>query len=365
MKSLTITFHASHNHGSMLQAFALQQTLNKVCGGNEILNFRTKRQERMMRVFTFRGAIGPILKDISHLFFYRQLKKRYTAFEEFISKYLHTTEVTYRTLEELQRANLQYDLFVAGSDQIWNPRPEDFDWAYYLPFVQGRKVSYAASMGPCGILSKKEQIKINDFLKDFYAISVREQGTEKAIKNISQHFDVQVNIDPVFLLDAKEWCNKLPLKGNNHGRYIFFYTLFADKEMINMVKSVSKKMGLPVITPCFSNINDVFAPFEKQLASGPIEFLHLLSNAQLVITSSFHGTAFSMIFHKRLISLRGLTDNRIGNLLRLVEMENCAVGSMADIARVLTEEEINWRKVDAVIERERSKSLSYLKSCVE
>lgn len=260
---------------------------------------------------------------------------------------------------------MKYDLFVAGSDQIWNPRPEDFDWAYYLPFAQGRKVSYAASMGPCGVLSIMEQRKINDFLKDFYAISVREQGTEKAIKNISQHFDVQVNIDPVFLLDEKEWRSKLPLKGNAHGEYIFFYTLFADKEMINMVKYVSKKMGMPVITPCFSNINDVFAPFEKQLASGPIEFLHLLSNAQLVITSSFHGTAFSMIFHKRFISLRGLADNRIGNLLHLVDMENCDVDSMSAIDRVLTEKETNWVKVDAVIERERSKSLSYLKNCIE
>lgn len=365
MKSLTITFHASHNYGSMLQAFALQQTLNHIVGDNEILDFRTMKQQRMMRIITYRCRLGPILKDISHLFFYKQFKKRHAMFEEFMSKYLRTTVVTYCTLEELQTVNLDYDLFVAGSDQIWNPRPEDFDWAYYLPFAKGRKVSYAASMGPRCVLTKKEQEKIEFCLKDFYAICVREQGTKDIIEKISTDFDVKINIDPVFLLKANEWSNKLPITGNKNGKYLFFYTLFADKEMIDMVKAISKKTGLSVITPYFSNINDIFAPFKKQLASGPIEFLQLLTNAELVVTSSFHGTAFSILFHKCFVSLRGLSDNRIGNLLRLTGMEDCAISSVTGVDKVLAKAKPDWAMIDVVIEQERQKSILYLQNCIK
>lgn len=365
MKSLTITFHASHNHGSMLQAFALQQILTELVGENEILNFRTERQEKMMRVVSGRKGLGPFLKDLSHIVFYSQFKKRHSYFEGFISEYLKTTQKVYRTLEELRKAELEYNLYIAGSDQIWNPRPEDFDWAYYLPFVHGRKISYAASMGPKGLLKDEEEKKIKKYLGDYFSISVREKGTKDVIEKMGINLPVSINVDPVFLLKADDWRNKLSISQTQSCKYIFFYTLFADREMIKMVKMISRKTGLPVITPYFSNVYDLFTPFKKSIASGPIEFLSMLANAELVVTSSFHGTAFSTIFHKKLISLRGLDDNRIGNLLRLAGLEKCSISSVDDIDNVLSDNVIDWAYVDHVIDIERRKSFEYLKNCIE
>lgn len=85
---------------------------------------------------------------MAHLLYYFPLKKQYDRFELFLTQYLKRTEVEYNSLNQLKEANLNYDVFIAGSDQIWNPVPADFDWAYYLPFISNaKKIPYATSLG--------------------------------------------------------------------------------------------------------------------------------------------------------------------------------------------------------------------------
>ena len=361
-KTLTITYHASHNHGSMLQAYALQQTLLGLGCDNKIINFSSAEQRKIMRVFSYRFALIPFLKDLSNLCFYRGLKKRHDLYNAFKKNYLKLTEKEYTTLDALKEGHLEADLFIAGSDQIWNPLPSDFDWAYYLPFVKGKKISYAACSGSFGSLPKNTLNLIGEYAKDFDSISVRDNGTKEAIEAVTDR-EVQINIDPVFLLTSSDWLSKLPIEMNKR-KYIFFYTVFADKEMIEMVKTVSAKTSLPVVVCNFSNLYDLFVPFTRQLAAGPIEFLNLLVNAEYVISSSFHGTAFAMIFHKKLISIRGLKDNRINYLLRQMSMEDCSINSVTEIDNVLQKKETNWQLVDEVINTERQFSFDYLKRCI-
>lgn len=357
MKTTTLTFHASHNYGSMLQTYALQQVMTEIFGHNQILNFRSARQKRMMRVLSFRPNLGPILKDLTHLLYYRSLKRKYDLFEKFIHANLNLTtgEIGYVKPDDLS----DFDLICCGSDQIWNPCPEDFDLAYLLPFpLKAKKISYAASMGP-GRTDWPEPIsKYPELLKDFDAISVRESGTATEITRLSGRNDVVVHCDPVLLVRKNEWQKLIDPKSLISGKYIFLYTLYAHPLIIGCAKELSRKYNLPVVISNYTNQYDLFSPFHKHLKCGPAEFLNLLSNAEMIVTSSFHGTAFSILLNKPFVTINGLQDNRISGLLRLTGLTARSVSSADDIIKIGWD--VDFSNANKAIEKERQKAFDYL-----
>lgn len=360
MRTATLTFHGSHNYGSMLQAYALQQAMIKVFGSNKIINFRSPRQKRMMRVISMRPALGPILKDITHLFYYLALKEKHRLFECFLSKnlILSSTELTEVKYKDLQG----YDLICCGSDQIWNPGPEDFDLTYLLPYkLTAKKISYAVSMGPGREIWPKPIEKYPELLKDFDKISVREVGTKSVIENLTGRKDIMLNCDPVLLLEKEDWLKLIDKRPIIEGKYIFMYTLFAKSLIVDCAKAVSKKYGLPIIISNYTSIHDLLAPFRKNLKSGPREFLNLLFNATMVITSSFHGTVFSILLNKPFSVVNGLNDNRISNLLKITGLENRSISSVEDIRSLSWEYDL--ASSDEAITQERMRGIEYLKSC--
>ena len=360
MKTATLTFHGSHNYGSMLQAYALQQVMTEVFGDNEIINFRSRRQKRMMRVISLRFKLGPILKDLTHLLYYTSLEAKYRLFEKFISEKLKLSK---KEIPEVGVSDFDgYDLVCCGSDQIWNPWPEDFDLAYLLPLKLGsKKISYAASMGP----GRNDWPDIIDrypkLLQDFDKISVREQGTKSSVEKLSGRDDVLINCDPVFLLKKDKWIELIDTKPIIEGDYIFLYTLYANPLIIDCAKALKKKYGLPIIISNYTNIHDLFSRFRKHLKSGPLEFLNLLYNAKMVVTSSFHGTAFSTILNKPFVTVNGINDNRILNLLHLTNLESRSVASADDIDYI--EWDLDFATANQAIELERQKAFDYLKGC--
>lgn len=357
MKTGTLTFHASHNYGSMLQAYALQQTLTALYGHNEIINFQSDKQKRMMKVITFRPRLGPILKDLTHLLYYNQLKIKHLLFEAFIRDTLKLSprEIRNVTLEDLT----DYDVICSGSDQIWNPCTEDFDTTYLIPYkIGGEKISYAASMGP-GRKDWPEAIsKFPELLKDFDSISVRETGTQKTVSQLSDRNDIEVHCDPVFLLDKGQWLKLIDPQPIIKGKYIFLYTLFANPTIVNCAKALSKKYGIPIVISNFTNLYDLLSPFKKDLKSGPKEFLNLLYNAEMIATSSFHGTAFSTLLNKPFVTINGMADNRISNLLQLTGLNSRSVSTPKEI------EDIDWNidftEANRAIENERKRAIDYL-----
>jgi len=360
MKTATLTFHGSHNYGSMLQAYALQQVMTEVFGENEILNFRSPQQKRMMRVISFRPALGAILKDLTHLLYYPALKAKHSLFELFMREKLRLSPKEISTVSQNDIDG--YDLFCCGSDQIWNPCPEDFDLAYLLPFkFNAKKISYAASMGPGQIKWPELISKFPELLKDFDKISVREKGTKTHIQKLCGRDDIIVNCDPVFLLEKNDWLKIIDENPIIKSNYIFLYTLYANPLIINCAKTLSKQYNLPVIISNYTNIYDLFSPFTKHLKSGPLEFLNLLYHSKMMITSSFHGTAFSTILNKPFAVVYGLKDNRISNLLGLTGLESRSVSSTDDIARL--DWDVDFTKANESIAIEREKGLEYLISC--
>ena len=138
-----LTFHASHNYGSMLQAHALQYVVVKLGYTCEIINFRKKEQLKMYAPIHKRGSLLQRLVRTVTLFPYlKGCNEKYRLFEEFMQQYMNLSPDIYHTLEDVEKAGLQYDYYITGSDQIWNPICWDFDWVYFLPFVEkGKKIA--------------------------------------------------------------------------------------------------------------------------------------------------------------------------------------------------------------------------------
>ena len=365
-KTATITFHAAHNYGSKLQAYALQQTILGLGYENEIINLRTERQKDLYTVFTKRKGLKYVFKNLSHLMYYHSLKKAYDKFEQFVNNKLIMTK-EYSTEDELKQADLKYDLYVAGSDQIWNPVPADFDWSYYLTFVQdGRKISYAPSFGQ--LASKGNEVtmhKIADALSSFDAISVRERAAADNIQQLVGRIPTVV-LDPTLLLQKEQWLDLI----KNEKRlvksdYIFFYTLFADSQRMNIVKRVSDATGLPVVTSNFSNQYDVFNPFIKCYDAGPLDFLTLIRDAKLVVVSSFHGTVFSTLLNVHFFAIDGMNDARISTLLTTVGLEDREITISNVEEKCKNPYSIDFENVNKRIEAARRPSMEYLRKSLE
>lgn len=361
-KTATITFHAAHNYGSNLQAYALQQAILSLGYDNEIINLRTKRQKDLYTVFTKRKGIKYIIKNLSHFVYYFPLRRSYKKFEDFINHNLLLTR-EYETEDELRDACLNYDVYIAGSDQIWNPIPADFDWSYYLTFVNdSTRVAYAPSFGQLASKGNKETSnRIADLLMRFDAISVREQG---AVENVEQltGFRPEIVLDPTLLLSRDKWLQLV----NNKERiikkeYIFFYTLFADKSRMDIIKRISKAIGLPVVTSNFSNQYDVFNPFIKCYDAGPLDFLTLIRDAKLVVVSSYHGTVFSTLLNVPFFAIDGMSDARISTLLKIVDLEDREINTNNVEQKCRDPFNIDFEMVNERLDEARISSINFLK----
>ena len=362
IKTGTLTFHASHNYGSMLQAYALQQVLIELYGHNEIINFRTLRQKKMMIPIGISSNLRALAKSMVALFYLSGLRKKHNLFEKFLSNNFILSEDEYSEAGDINFK--KYDILVTGSDQIWNPNPVDFDMVYYLPYeIQAKKISYAASMGPQAIISTERGNQISEAVKDYDKISVREIGTKIKIQELSGRTDIEINCDPVLLLSPNQWTSRLITDSSpEKSDYILLYSLFQDDTIVECAKKLEKIYNIPVIITSFTNSSTIFSNLKKRYACGPIEFLNYLYHARGVITSSFHGTAFSVLFNKPFISINGMADNRISNLLRGCKLEKQSISSVSELSDDPFGN-IDFSEANEWIHQQREVGYDYLKSC--
>lgn len=333
MKVGIITFHASHNYGSMLQAYALQQTVMKLGHECEIINFRTERQKRFYRPFYFVKGWRPKVKALVFPKLAFNDWRKYRLFERFLKEKLILSEKEYHTSEELANAGLDYDAYISGSDQIWNTHCFDFDWAYYLNFVRkGKKIAYAASMGPIPDL---QVLEVNDSeivnnVTDYDAISVRENNTNKRLKKAGINDIGCVNLDPTLLIDRIGWEKIILEEPLIKGNYIYLYTPWFSEhfeKVYEKAASLAEKRNMKVVVSKSEGYkkwkNNNF--FEFYTAVGPLEFLNLIKNAKIIIAESFHAVVFSLIFNKPFIILNGNADSRISNLIALLDLKKSSI----------------------------------------
>lgn len=302
----TVTCHHVYNYGATLQAYALQEYLESLGHNVEIIDYRlpTHIRYELFSVYP-KGRTYNIVKIFPLLkYFLCPIKNRRMlltwgrkkSFDDFDNNFLHITAKTYHNISELQANPPLADVYIAGSDQIWNTTMlNGKDLGYYLDFgnKEIKRISYAASFGGSKISDVDESF-VKDELMNFDAISIREKSGLEILNNL----DIKgtVVVDPVFLLSKKQWIEKLGLKERNEN-YIFLYDFLHDDEKIrNFALELSKTTGLPL---CSINDYSSSSYADKQINdAGPIEFLQYLLNAKFVVSNSFHATAFSLIFQK-------------------------------------------------------------------
>lgn len=331
-----ITFHGSHNFGSMLQAYALQQVLKKLGFASEIINFRSEIQKNIYARPLARPAssLKQIIRKIILLPHNKALNVKYDKFEEFIKDNLVCTK-EYSSPEDLQKNPPSFKFYICGSDQIWNFNCADFNDVYFLTFVkEGIKAAYAPSMGPrpaafdCG--------KIKNYLEDFNALSVREPDAADIIEKATDKKPF-IALDPVLLLSAEEWRKLFDQNPLVNGKYIYLYAPAYKKNLIKKAKEISSRLKLPTVLSNPVGYSTLyFGGFIRKFDCGPKEFLNLIYYAQAVVSGSFHAAAFASLFGKKLFCPNGENDARISRLLNIMpKLEEHKAASLHFLAEVL------------------------------
>ncbi|MGD6794157.1 polysaccharide pyruvyl transferase family protein [Metabacillus indicus] len=353
-----ITFHRAINYGAVLQVFALQEKLKEIGVEPYVLDYRNTKLEqhhKPMRLSMSRG----IKNFLIFLMFSRNYNKKYIAFREFSKKYLNVSE-TYYNINDLENADSKYDKYITGSDQVWNYKISDLDEAYFLTFTKdnSKKNSYAASFGVKSIPEDKSQ-EYYGLLKGFNSLLVREkQGAQIVNKLLNK--DVNVVLDPTLLVTKDKWLEFA--KDTVNEKYILVYAFGGSNNIMEFAKNLANEKGYKIIvissTYKTSSINVQYVK-----SAGPEQFLGLFKNAQFVITNSFHGTVFSINLNKQfftefLPNSVG-TNSRMEDVLELFDLKDRQLlNSNTDVAENL----IDYEEVNRILEIEREKSISHLKS---
>ena len=326
-----ITFHASHNYGSMLQTYALQTTIEKMGYECEVINYRTPKQREFYKPLFKKGNLYERLKRyILQFKFIKDINKKYDLFEEFLRNDIRTTKKEFTNELELIKADLDFDYYISGSDQIWNTLILDFDWVYLLSFVKkGRKVAYAPSLGPTPELMLEDYEKqMISLLNDYDAISVREERSAKYISSI-MGYNPDIVLDPTLLLDRSEWDNLAGEHPIIEGDYCFCYSPWMNERVLECSCEWAKKNNMRVVLSKPLHYLSSTIKWSKQIethaAVGPKEFLNICKFAKMVCCDSFHAVVFSIIFNTQFMAVDGDCDSRISNLFDITRIEGRSV----------------------------------------
>ena len=316
-----ITFHAADNYGAVLQAYALQTYLAEQGNKVQIIDFVPYGVEKANKPLFVqeKSAIKRMMKKALILPNYFKLKKRNRSFASFRNEFLELGN-KFRTAAEIKDTPLNYDICITGSDQVFNPLIKNSN-IYYLDFCnEASKVAYAPSFGIKDFSLVGEKTKY--LIKQFNHLSCREIDGAEFLSTVTGNTVLTVS-DPVFLLSPEEW-SKITTK-LCYGKYIFVYDLNGGSNLIAIANKIKAETGFPIIcVTARKYYNTRYNVDELHVNSGPLEFISYIQHAEYVVTDSFHGTAFSILFRRKFISFVALkhAGSRIQNLLERLGIED-------------------------------------------
>lgn len=319
-----LTYHRSHNYGALLQAYALKEYISSLGKDVCFIDYWPHYHQEMYALWKpsqFRKAsiMGKIRMLLIYLLFSWKRKRRMVLFERFIAKYILP----------LASVDDRFDLVVYGSDQIWRYQ-DHASYKGYNPVYFGdktitskSKISYAASMGVIK-LSEKDRSQLSDWLLNLDMISVREEDLRDAIRPLTSK-DIRLVVDPVFLLPQDSWKSIMSPR-QRKGRYILSYNLQLNSLTRQVAKMVGEKMRLPIVE--IKGGIYLFDSDGKRSMVGPCEFLSWIYYSDCVVSSSFHGIAFSILFKKCVYATLTRNMGRARSLLNKVGLEDHFVFDM-------------------------------------
>lgn len=365
MKVAIITWCSYYNFGTYLQAYALQTFLQRNGYDAKIINDYHYSAEQPLSV-----EIKSFLKNIIKKIFFPQRatlqKKDKLSVQKYNSFKKTYLSVDYR-VEPLSGLNLRYDVFVCGSDQIWNPggfgrKGNDF---YFASFASKPKIAYAPSIGVKKIPDECKE-HFAELISDFSFLSVREKVASKILSDICNK-KVDTVLDPTLLLDREIWLNLIDETSSDED-YLFLYLLTYNPMYIDAACAFAKSHHLKIRVVKSIGVD---LKIDNAEPAGPLEFLEMIAGASWVMTDSFHAAIFSIHYKKNFVVFKRFKESdvtsqnsRVENLLLTAGLENRLVGEDS-LPRLAELAEIDFQDVDKRLQEEKLYSQKYLLNALE
>lgn len=367
MKKIGIcTIYTGYNYGSALQAYATREILRSLGFEGEILKLSGSIVEG--RDIRIKKLAVMVFRSIIHYKAGKQSAQSYKAnyqtelsektkklFSKFYTNNIRPVLISYAELKRKAYSNEFYS-FLCGSDQIWNASTMYVDPFYYLDFApRSKRISFAPSFGRNEIPNYNKEL-IFGRVKNIAHLSVREKEGQRIIYNGTGR-KAKVLIDPTLVLTSQEWVDALKIKPYS-GNFVLAYFLDEPNEIAK--KHLQKEIDSGEKVVC---IPRSIKEGTKVVDAGPKEFIRLIQSAKRVYTDSFHGTAFSISFHKDFYSFSrnyGAASDQSSRLTSLLNMLHL-------MERYDSQETIitDYRQVDRILARERNESKYYLRKCLK
>ena len=357
MKKIGIlTFQRALNYGAVLQAYGLVETLKKNINDDytiEIIDYRSETIEKTRSIKTRLDKVS--IKNLLRAILLVNKKYRFNKFNKFLP--ISKKKYDNSNIEDLKN---DYYKIIVGSDQVWNSNITNSDYNYLLDFDFDNKYSYAASIGQKKI-DDNNISSYRDCLSKFRKISVREIEGKNILKEQLNIECDGVHLDPALLLEKKDW-EKIATQ-NSVDKYILIYNVLKPDHILDVAKKISSQTGYKIkIIP--NGINPKIDNSKKYFPD-VVGFLNLFKNAEYILTNSFHGTVFSIIFNKKmLIELKknGSGNDRIITLLnkcnlsdRILNLENIDI----------LYNDIDWKNTNKLLDDYRQESIEYLRDVIK
>ncbi len=356
MKTFTVTFHHTCNYGALLQCYSLQTTVKSLGHENTVMEYPDKDRFYCRLSKNPKQAAQNLYRNWLRFLRKKQLKALQASFRTFRKNRLTLSKV-YAHVDELRKEPPAVDCLITGSDQVWKMAGNKALLpARFLDFGPDsvKRFSYAASIEALNYTDTQKQ-QVAKWLSRFDGIALREQTAADYIRDITGNPEVVRVLDPVFLQTKEQWLS-IAKPPRIQGPYILCYQVQSNKRMQEVANHLKKKTGYPIVAICPSEIRHIRADYSLHDVS-PEEFLGLYSQAAIVVSASFHGTAFGLLFEKPSYGLiRSTHANRIREILALGGLERFCI----DAHTPIPEPEIDVASLREKLEAERARSLTYL-----
>lgn len=341
MKKVAIITIESMNFGNRLQNYALQEVL-------ELEKCEVKTLHRNIKNTGVKPAIKAIVQNL--------LQTKAAKFRQFDS-FIDYSDITVTRDDYPNDLSKKFDYFIVGSDQVWNPHYKFVGTTDLLTFAKPeQRISYAASFGVDEIPDEKKEV-YKENLKQFRALSVRENMGAEIIKELIG-INVQVVLDPTMLLTREQW-SKVEKKSKfiPPKKYVLVYFLGEkNSDFYGAIDYYKREFEIFDIMAIQKN--------GREIPVGPAEFLYLVHCAEIILTDSFHASVFSVLYHKRFISFKRLgidMSSRIVSLANIIGANN----NFDEKNNLDCSDGLEYEAVDRLIERKREKSIEFLKNALE
>lgn len=360
MRSITVTTHRAVNYGAVLQSYSLNTVQRRLGVDNRLLDTTHKKTlyAPVGKTFSKIGMVN-LITNIFYFVHQKRMNQCIKRFNTFISENIATTR-EYSDINEIRQNPPLADFYINGSDQVFGLRGE-YDQERMLQFglEDTPRYSYAASLGEYD-WNEEEKQRFADMLRGFSMISVREKYAKEYIEGFAHDVHCEVHMDPVFLLTQDEW-KSVAIPRFVEEDYILCYPLIGNEDTQKALDRLKEKTGLKTVCIQIFPIKRVKAD-EYIFDAGPAEFLSLFANASHVVTTSFHGTAFSLIFEKPFYTMiKNYKSQRMTDLLEMVGLSDRIYSSNIKVS----DEPIDFSGCREVISTERERGYDYIRRVIE